>query len=154
MRLKKQTNAVYLCEYHLVFPTKYRHKIFNAGVFAYLEEILKKIPDYYPEIEIIKINHDEDHIHILVSIPPKYSVGKVVGIIKANTARMLRKMRPRLKNILRNKVKRILGKRSLKCVARNRLRKLPVIHHGKGSLIYAKPAENNCADVGGESFYR
>lgn len=73
-----------------MLPTKYRKRIFNAGVFAYLEEVLKGIKHYYPEIDILKINHDLDHIHILVSIPPKLAVGKVVGIIKANTARMLK----------------------------------------------------------------
>lgn len=90
MNFRKQSNAKYCCEYHIVLPTKYRRKIFNEGVFAYLEEILKKIPDYYPEIDILELNHDVDHIHMLVSIPPKLAVGKVVGIIKANTARMLR----------------------------------------------------------------
>ena len=90
MRFRKQSNAVYFCEYHIVFPTKYRKKIFNEGVFAYLEETLKKIKDFYPEIDIVEINHDIDHIHILVSIPPKLAVGKVVGIVKANTARMLK----------------------------------------------------------------
>ena len=74
-----------------MLPTKYRKKIFKEGVFAYLEGVLKQIKDHYPEIEILSINHDLDHIHILVSIPPKLAVGKVVGIIKANTARMLKK---------------------------------------------------------------
>ena len=38
----------------------------------------------------MEVNHDEDHIHILVSIPPKLSVGEVVRIIKANTSRALK----------------------------------------------------------------
>lgn len=88
--LRRQSNAVYFCEYHLVFPTKYRYKIFNEGVFAYLEDILKRIKEYYPEIDILEVNHDIDHIHMLVSIPPKLSVGEVVRIIKANTSRALR----------------------------------------------------------------
>lgn len=88
--LRRQSNAIYFCEYHLVFPTKYRYKIFNEGVFAYLEDILKRIKEYYPEIDILEINHDVDHVHILVSIPPKLSVGEVVRIIKANTSRALK----------------------------------------------------------------
>jgi len=60
-------------------------------VFAYLEDILKRIKEYYPEIDILEINHDQDHIHLLVSIPPKLSVGSVVRILKANTARALKK---------------------------------------------------------------
>ena len=91
MQLHRQSNAVYFCEYHLIFPTKYRRNIFNDGVFAYLAQILSKMKDYYPQIDIIEINHDQDHIHLLVSIPPKMAVGSVVRIIKANTARMLRK---------------------------------------------------------------
>ena len=59
-------------------------------MFAYLEQVLKKIKQYYPQVDILEINHDVDHIHILISIPPKLAVGKVVGIIKANTARMLK----------------------------------------------------------------
>lgn len=102
MVLRRQSNSVYFCEYHLVIPTKYRRKIFNSGVFAYLEDILKRIKDYYPEIDILEINHDKDHIHILVSIPPKLSVGKVVGIIKANTARALNKKFDHLKNTFWN----------------------------------------------------
>lgn len=53
-------------------------------------ERLKEIRDHYPEIDIIEIQHDLDHVHMLVSIPPKLSVGKVVGIIKANTSRRLK----------------------------------------------------------------
>lgn len=96
---KKQSNAVYLCEYHLVLPTKYKREIFNEGVFAYLEQILRRIKDYYPEVEIFEINHGIDHIHILISIPPKMSVGEAVRIIKANTARMLKSKFSHLKKI-------------------------------------------------------
>lgn len=90
---------MYFCEYHLVLPTKYRRKIFNEGVFAYLGDILKRIKNYYPEIDILEVNHDQDHIHLLVSIPPKLSVGTVVRIVKANTARVLRIKFPFLKEV-------------------------------------------------------
>jgi putative transposase len=45
------------------------------------------------------VNHDKDHIHLLVSIPPTISVGKVVGIIKQNTARNLKQKFPFLKQV-------------------------------------------------------
>jgi len=91
MEVRKQSNCIYFCEYHLILPTKYRHKIFNPGVFAYLKDILERIKEYYPEIDILEINHDLDHIHLLISIPPKLAVGAVVRIIKANTARAMKK---------------------------------------------------------------
>ena len=99
MKLRKQSHCVYQCEYHLVFATKYRRKIFNEGVFAYILERMKEIKDHYPEIEILEINHDQDHVHMLVSIPPKMSVGQVVKTIKSNTSRRLKEKFPFLKDV-------------------------------------------------------
>lgn len=62
-------------------------------------ERLKQLKDYYPEIDILKINHDVDHIHILLVIPPKFSVGQVVRIIKSNTSRDLKKKFEFLKKV-------------------------------------------------------
>lgn len=62
-------------------------------------ERLKEVRNRYPEIDILEINHDQDHVHMLVSIPPKMSVGKVVGIIKANTSRRLKEKFPFLKKV-------------------------------------------------------
>jgi len=90
MKYRKQGHCVYYTQYHLVLVAKYRRKIFVAGVIEYLKELLKRIKDYYPDIAISEVNSDEDHVHFLVSIPPKIAVGKVVGIIKANTARELK----------------------------------------------------------------
>lgn len=83
----------------MVLTTKYRRKIFNDGVFGYMLKKLEELTDHYPEIDILEINHDKDHIHLLVSIPPKFSVGKVVGIIKANTSRDLKRQFPFLKQV-------------------------------------------------------
>ncbi|MEK7526648.1 MAG: IS200/IS605 family transposase [Patescibacteria group bacterium] len=91
MKFRKQSNCIYFCQYHIVLSTKFRKELFAPpGVFAYLKEILERVKEYYPEIDILEVNHDKDHIHMLVSIPPKLSVGKVVGIIKANTSRIMK----------------------------------------------------------------
>jgi putative transposase len=60
---------------------------------------LKQIKEYYPEIDILEINHDIDHIHMLVVIPPKFSVSQAVRIIKSNTSRDLKKKFPFLKDV-------------------------------------------------------
>jgi putative transposase len=99
MKYRKQSHCVYYCEYHLVFATKYRRKIFNDGIFAYMLERLKQLKDYYPEIDILNINHDVDHIHILVVIPPKFSVSQVVRILKSNTSKDLKKKFSFLKDV-------------------------------------------------------
>jgi len=51
---------------------------------------LKEINKYYPEIAFVEVNHDMDHVHMLVSVPPKMSVGSVVRVIKANTSKRLK----------------------------------------------------------------
>ena len=99
MKLRKQSHCVYQCEYHLVLSTKYRRKIFNEGVFGYMLERLKEVKEHYPEIEILEIEHDVDHVHMLVSIPPKINVGRVVGILKANTSRRLKEKFSFLKDV-------------------------------------------------------
>lgn len=96
---KKQSNCIYHCIYHLVLCTKYRRRIFNDGVFAYMRETLKELPAHYPEVEILEINHDEDHIHLMLWIPPKMAIGKVVNILKVNTARHLKQKFPFLKEV-------------------------------------------------------
>ena len=99
MKFRKQSHCVYYCEYHIVFATKYRRKIFNDGVFAYMLERLKQLKTYYPEIDILNINHDVDHIHMLVVIPPKFSVAQAVRIIKSNTSKDLKKKFVFLKDV-------------------------------------------------------
>ena len=56
-----------------------------------------EIGKHYPQVEIIEQNHDRNHVHLLVSIPPKMSVGSVVRIIKSNMARDLKVHFPFLK---------------------------------------------------------
>jgi putative transposase len=92
-------HCVYKCDYHLVLVTKYRREVFNKGIFAYLDKKLAEITEHYPLIRFKTVNQDKDHIHILVSIPPTISVGKVVGIIKQNTTTELKQKFPILKQV-------------------------------------------------------
>jgi len=97
MDYRKQSHAVYICDYHIVLPTKYRRSIFNDGIFEYLRLKLLEINKHYPQIVFKEMNHDKDHIHLLVSIPPKMSMGSVVRIIKANTSTGIKQKFPFLK---------------------------------------------------------
>lgn len=91
MEFSKQGHCIYYAKYHLVFVSKYRHKIFNPGVISYVKDIVKRIQEYYPDIQVEKLNGETDHIHLFVSIPPKMSVSRTVNIIKVNTAVAIRK---------------------------------------------------------------
>jgi putative transposase len=82
-----------------VIVTKYRKAVINEGIFTYLEKKLAEITEHYPLVRFRAVNHDKDHIHFLVSIPPTTSVGKVIGIIKQNTSRELKQKFPFLKRV-------------------------------------------------------
>ncbi len=99
MELTHISHCVYFCEYHITLVTKYRRAIFNDGIFAHFDKKLAEITEHYPLIRFKAVNHDKDHIHFLVSIPPTMAVGKVVGIIKQNTARELKQKFPFLKKV-------------------------------------------------------
>lgn len=99
MDYRRQSHCVYYTQYHLVLVSKYRRKIFDEGALAYLKDMLRRIKEYYPEVDITEVNGEEDHVHFLVSIPPKLSVSKVVNVIKSNTARALKSKFAYLKQV-------------------------------------------------------
>jgi putative transposase len=91
MQVRKQGHCAYQCEYHLVIVSKYRRKILNAGSFEYFKEVMKQVSDSLPEIRFLTMNHDVDHIHIHLSIPPKMRVSDVVRTLKSISGRLLKK---------------------------------------------------------------
>jgi putative transposase len=99
MELIQLSHCVYQCDYHIVLVTKYRKRIFNEGIFAYINERLAEITEHYPLVRFKVVNHDKDHIHLLMSIPPTIAVGKVIGIVKQNTSREMKQKFPFLKKV-------------------------------------------------------
>ena len=96
---RRMSHFVFACDYHLVWPTKYRREILNEGVQAYLLEVLKELPKYRPELLIKEVNTDKDHLHLLISIPPTVTVGSVVRLLKTNTASALNDKFPHLREV-------------------------------------------------------
>ena len=91
MEIRLSGHASYRTEYHIVWIPKYRHRILNTGVKGYLIKIFPKVMEQLPGCEIIKHNIQADHIHMVMVIPPKYSVSTVVGKMKGMTSSELRK---------------------------------------------------------------
>ncbi len=82
--------------YHLVFPAKYRKKVFDNKIDKKLREVCIDISQRY-EIVFVEIGNDEDHVHFLVQSVPIISVTKLVTTIKSITAREIFKQFPQLK---------------------------------------------------------
>ena len=76
------------CQYHIVLTPKYRRQIIYGKYKAEIGKILRTLCERNG-IEIIEANARKDHIHMLVSIPPKMSVSRAMGIIKGKSALMI-----------------------------------------------------------------
>lgn len=73
------------CKYHVVWIPKYRRKTLYDQLRKYLGEIFKDLAKNR-ECEVLEGHMMPDHVHMLISIPPKYSVAQVVGYIKGKSA--------------------------------------------------------------------
>jgi putative transposase len=98
-QFRRTAHSVYLCDYHIIFPTKYRRNVINDGLFSYLKRKLIEVTEHHPVLYIKETNHDQDHIHLLISIPPQMSVGSVVRLLKTNTSRNIKQQFPFLKQV-------------------------------------------------------
>ncbi|MFY9088401.1 IS200/IS605 family transposase [Arcobacter aquimarinus] len=85
--------------YHLVFPAKYRKKVFDEMIDITLKEICEEISSRY-EINFIEIGNDEEHVYFLVQSVPILSLTKIVTIIKSITVREIFKRHPEIKKEL------------------------------------------------------
>ena len=73
------------CQYHVVFIPKYRRKTLYGGLRHYLGDVLRRLAEQR-ESRVEEGHLLADHVHMLVSIPPKYSVAQVIGYIKGKSA--------------------------------------------------------------------
>ena len=94
---KSQNVTVLL--YHLVFPAKYRRAIFDATVDKVLKDVCLDIEQRY-QLKFLEIGTDKNHVHFLVQAVPRYSVTKVVTIIKSLTAKEIFRRAPQVKEQL------------------------------------------------------
>ena len=76
------------CKYHIVFAPKYRRQIMYGKIKLDIGMMLRKLCEY-KGIEIIEAEACKDHIHMLVSIPPKYSVSQIMGYLKGKSSLMI-----------------------------------------------------------------
>ena len=78
----------WMCKYHIVFTPKYRRKVIYNQIRKDIGEIMQELCKY-KGVEIIEGHMMPDHVHMLLSIPPKYSVSSVMGYLKGKSALMI-----------------------------------------------------------------
>ena len=86
--IKSLEHTKYRCQYHIVFAPKYRRQVIYREIKADIGYILRELCNR-KGIEIIEAEACPDHIHMLLSIPPKYSVSEVMGYLKGKSSLMI-----------------------------------------------------------------
>ena len=81
-RFKKLSHTLYERKYYIVMCPKYRHRIFKDEIAEYAKQQLYSLCRQKDLVEVLELNILADHIHLVVSIPPKYSVSAIMGYLK------------------------------------------------------------------------
>ena len=82
---KRLSHAVWECKYHIVWCPKYRFRILKGKIGESVRGVIKQLCEW-KKIEILEGNVQADHIHLVLSFPPKYSISEVVGFLKGKRA--------------------------------------------------------------------
>ena len=95
-QFNKLAHAVWQCKYHVVWCPKYRFKILKGEIGKSIRDIIKQLTEWRG-INILEGNVQTDHIHLVLSIPPKYSIAETIGFLKGKSAIKIFDMHTELK---------------------------------------------------------
>jgi len=88
-------HCIFALHAHLVFVTKFRHKVFTGTQLARMEEIMRGVCGDF-ETELAEFNGETNHVHLLVNFPPKVALSKLVNSLKGVSSRRMRQEFPEL----------------------------------------------------------
>lgn len=88
-------HCIFKLHVHLVFVTKYRRRVFTAEVLDDMRRIFAGVCGDF-EAELVEMDGEDDHVHLLVNYPPKVTLSKLVNSLKGVSSRRLRQIHPEL----------------------------------------------------------
>lgn len=98
-QIRTGRHCVYSLQVHLVFITKYRRNVLNKEMLDRLKQIYQELSQSF-DAELLEFNGEDDHVHLLVSYPPKVSLSTLVNNLKGVSSRLLRKEFPVIQKYL------------------------------------------------------
>ena len=85
-QFKRLSHSLYECKYHIVFCPKYRYRIMKGEIGEYVRQLVQQLCRQKEQVEVLELNVQSDHVHMVVSIPPKYAVSTFMGYLKGKMA--------------------------------------------------------------------
>ena len=93
-RFRKLSHTLWYCQYHIVWTPKYRFRILSGQVSEEVSRCIRAFCEHL-KCEVVELNIQIDHVHLIVMVPPKTSLSDVVGTIKGRSAiRIFNPFRP------------------------------------------------------------
>jgi len=83
---KKLSHTLYECKYHIVFCPKYRFRILKGEIGEYSKREFYSLAKQKELVEVNELSIQEDHVHTILTIPPKYAVSNIMGFLKGRLA--------------------------------------------------------------------
>ncbi len=85
-QFKRLSHSLYECKYHIVFCPKYRFRVLKDDIAEYVHQQIYQLCQQKDGIDVLELNVQPDHIHLVMSLPPKYSVSEFMGFLKGKLA--------------------------------------------------------------------
>ena len=96
-RFRRLSHVIWHCQYHLVWVPKYRNRVLKGEVGQEVHNCIQLFSSY-KGCEVVELNIQNDHIHLIVFVPPKVSISELLGTLKGRTAIRIFKKFPKLKH--------------------------------------------------------
>jgi len=84
-RFNKLSHSIWHCQYHVVWTPKYRYRVLDGSIKQEVGGCIRAFSEQ-KKCEVLELNVQIDHVHLIVSIPPKLSVSAYVGMVNGRTA--------------------------------------------------------------------
>ena len=88
-KFQRLSHSIYECKYHIVFCPKYRYRILKNDVEEYTRQQVYRLCQQKDKVEVLELNVQADHVHVVMSIAPKYAVSDIMGYLKGKLAMRL-----------------------------------------------------------------
>jgi putative transposase len=85
-RFSKLSHTIYECKYHVVVCRKYRYRVLKDEIAECVRQQLYRLVSQKDQVKILELNIQPAHVHMILSIPPKYAVSSIMGFLKGKTS--------------------------------------------------------------------
>jgi putative transposase len=95
-KYRRLSHAIYQCTYHVVWVPKYRYRVLVGGLAELVNRDIRTLCEW-KDVDVLELSVQADHVHAVLSIPPKVSVSSFMGFLKGKLAIKVMKTYPRLR---------------------------------------------------------